>query len=143
MGVNINTGGRSNGRGYRPMAEINVTPFVDIMLVLLIVFMVTAPLLTAGVPINLPDSKAKALSEEDNKPVEVTIDKNGGLYVGDTEVKQARLVALLGEITKNNPDSRIYIRADQALDYGQVMGVLGVINGAGFRKVALISTSGK
>ncbi len=138
-------GGRSSGGrgGYRPMSEINVTPFVDIMLVLLIVFMITAPLLTAGVPINLPDSEAKALSEEDNKPVEVSLGKDGVLYVGETEVKQARLVALLGEITKNNPDSRIYIRADESLDYGEVMSVLGVINGAGFRKVALISTSSK
>lgn len=141
----MNASGRSSGGrgGYRPMAEINVTPFVDIMLVLLIVFMITAPLLTAGVPINLPDSEAKALSEEDNKPVEVSLGKDGVLYVGETEVKQARLVALLGEITKNNPDSRIYIRADESLDYGEVMSVLGVINGAGFRKVALISTSSK
>ncbi|HPF79097.1 MAG TPA: protein TolR [Alphaproteobacteria bacterium] len=140
MGAKIDTG-KSSGRGYRPMAEINVTPFVDVMLVLLVVFMVAAPLLTAGVPIDLPDSEAKALSEEDNKPVEVSLDKDGKIYVGETEVKQARLVALLGEITKNNPDSRIYIRADQSMDYGQVMEVLGAINGAGFRKVALISTA--
>lgn len=139
MGASLNSGG---GRGsYKPMAEINVTPFVDVMLVLLVVFMVAAPLLTSGVPIDLPDSEAKALSEEDNKPVEVSLDKNGGIFVGETEVKQARLVALLGEITKNNPDSRIYIRADESLDYGEVMGVLGAINGAGFRKVALISTA--
>ena len=123
------------------MAEINVTPFVDIMLVLLIVFMVTAPLLTAGVPIDLPDSNAKAMSDEDNKPLEVTLDKQGTIFVGETEVKEARLVALLGTLTKNNPDVRIYIRADQGLDYGQVMRVLGNINGAGFRKVALISNN--
>ncbi len=142
MGVNLNSrsGGRG-GRGYRPMAEINVTPFVDIMLVLLIVFMVTAPLLTAGVPIDLPDSNAKAMSDEDNKPLEVTLDKQGTIFVGETEVKEARLVALLGTLTKNNPDVRIYIRADQGLDYGQVMRVLGNINGAGFRKVALISNN--
>lgn len=144
MGMNVNSGGgRRGGRGgsYRPMAEINVTPFVDIMLVLLIVFMVTAPLLTAGVPIDLPDSQAQAMSDEDNKPLEVSLDSKGGIFVGETEVKQARLVALLGAMTNNDPDRRIYIRADQSLDYGQVMKVLGDINGAGFRKVALISNA--
>ena len=143
MGVNLNSRSSRGGRGgsYRPMAEINVTPFVDIMLVLLIVFMVTAPLLTAGVPIDLPDSNANAMSDEDNKPLEVTLDKDGTIFVGETEVKEARLVALLGSLTKNNSDTRIYIRADQALDYGQVMRVLGNINGAGFRKVALISNN--
>lgn len=142
MGMNVNRGGSySGGRGYRPMAEINVTPFVDIMLVLLIVFMVTAPLLTAGVPIDLPDSEAKAMSEDDNKPLEVSLDKKGNIFVGETEVKEARLIALLGSLTNNDPDRRIYIRADQSLDYGQVMKVLGNINGAGFRKVALISNS--
>lgn len=138
MGANLNNGGRGS---YRPMAEINVTPFVDVMLVLLVVFMVAAPLLTSGVPIDLPDSEAKALSEEDNKPLEVSLNKKGEIYVGETEVKQARLVALLGSLTNNDPDRRIYIRADESLDYGQVMGILGSINGAGFRKVALISTA--
>jgi biopolymer transport protein TolR len=123
------------------MAEINVTPFVDIMLVLLIVFMVTAPLLTAGVPIDLPDSNANAISDEDNKPLEVTLDDKGTIFVGETEVKEARLIALLGNMTNNNPEVRIYIRADQSLDYGKVMRVLGNINGAGFRKVALISNN--
>lgn len=123
------------------MAEINVTPFVDIMLVLLIVFMVTAPLLTAGVPIDLPDSQAQAMSDEDNKPLEVSLNKKGEIFVGETKVKKARLIALLGSMTNNDPDRRIYIRADQGLDYGDVMKVLGDINGAGFRKVALISNS--
>lgn len=138
MGAKLNTGG---GGSYRPMAEINVTPFVDVMLVLLVVFMVAAPLLTAGVPIDLPDSEAKALSEEDNKPLEVSLSKSGEIYVGETEVKQDRLVTLLGSLTNNDPDRRIYIRADETLDYGQVMGILGSINGAGFRKVALISNA--
>ena len=143
MGANLNSRGSSRrGGSYRPMAEINVTPFVDIMLVLLIVFMVTAPLLTAGVPIDLPDSEAKAVSDEDNKPLEVTLDKDGNIFVGETEVKRARLVAMLGAMTNNDAERRIYIRADTALDYGQVMKVLGSINGAGFRKVALISTNG-
>lgn len=143
MGAKLNTGGRGS---YRPMAEINVTPFVDVMLVLLVVFMVAAPLLTSGVPIDLPNSEAKALTEEDNKPVEVHLDKDKKLYIGedkDTSVKKERLIALLGEITKNNPDARIYIRADKSLDYGYVMSVLGAVNGAGFRKVALISEQTK
>lgn len=137
MGVNLN---KQSG-SYKPMAEINVTPFVDVMLVLLIVFMVAAPLLTSGVPIDLPDSDAKALSDEDNKPLEVAMDKGGDIFVGETKVEQARLVALLSSMTNNDPDRRIYIRADQSLDYGKVMNVLGAINGAGFRKVALISNA--
>ncbi len=141
MGARLNSGGSNRGGSYRPMADINVTPFVDIMLVLLVVFMVTAPLLTAGVPIDLPDSNAPAMSDEDNKPLEVSLDKQGNIFVGETEVKEARLVALLGSLTNNDPERRIYIRADQSLDYGQVMKVLGNINGAGFRKVALISNA--
>ena len=132
-------GGRSNRRSARTMSEINVTPFVDVMLVLLIVFMVAAPLLTAGVKIDLPDSQAKAITSEDKKPLEITLDKNGVIYVGETQVKEARLVVLLRSITNNDAEKRIYIRADQTLDYGQVMRVLGMVNGAGYRKVALLS----
>jgi len=143
MGAKIDLPGNSGGRRttYRPMAEINVTPFVDVMLVLLIVFMVAAPLLTAGVPIDLPDSDAKAIQDQDSKPLEVSIEADGDIFVGETQVEQARLVQLLASITNNDPDRRIYIRADQALDYGDVMSVLGAINGAGFRKVALVSES--
>ncbi len=144
MGIQLDMDGRQRGPGRgrnsrRPMAEINVTPFVDVMLVLLIVFMVTAPLLTAGVPIDLPDSQAKAIQEEDNKPLEVSIDGDGQIFVGEQEVTRERLVNLLTSITGDNQERRIFIRADQGLDYGDVMGVLGDINGAGFRKVALIS----
>lgn len=124
------------------MAEINVTPFVDVMLVLLIIFMVAAPLLTTGVPIDLPDSKAKAISDEDNKPLEVSIAKDGKIFVGETEVTRERMLTILTSMTENNPDRRIYIRGDKGIDYGQVMSVLGEINGAGFSKVALISEAG-
>ena len=142
MGASLNPRSRGGrGRGRRAMSEINVTPFVDVMLVLLIVFMVAAPLLTSGVPIDLPDSKAKAITEDDNKPLEVSLDKSGKIFVGETEVKRDRLVALLGSLTNNDPDRRIYIRADKGLDYGQVMNTLGAINGAGFKKVALLSTA--
>ena len=144
MGASLGGGGYNKGRGsgYRPMAEINVTPMVDVMLVLLIIFMVAAPLLTAGVPIDLPDSKAKAISDEDNKPLEVSISKDGRIFVGETEVEEARIVTILTSMTEDNPERRIYIRADKGIDYGKVMKVLGTINGAGFNKVALISEAG-
>lgn len=136
-----NSARRGGGRHHQPMAEINVTPLVDVMLVLLIVFMVAAPLLTAGVPIDLPDSKAKALNQEDNKPLEVSINKKGEIFVGETKVKRTRLVLLLGSLTNNDPNRRIYIRADKKMDYGKVMNILGDINNAGFQKVALITNS--
>ncbi len=145
MGMSTGGGGgynRGRGGSHRPMAEINVTPMVDVMLVLLIIFMVAAPLLTAGVPIDLPDSKAKAISDEDNKPLEVSINKSGKIYVGETEVTEERIVTILTSMTEDNPERRIYIRADQGLDYGKVMRILGTINGAGFNKVALISEAG-
>lgn len=140
MGANLMQSGGGRGRkAYTPMAEINVTPFVDVMLVLLIVFMVAAPLLSTGVPIDLPDSKAKPLSEEDNKPLEVSLAEDGKIYVGEEEVSEDKLVTLLSTLTNNDPDRRIYIRGDTNLDYGRVMEILGGINAAGFKKVALLS----
>lgn len=130
-------GGRS--RAYRPMADINVTPFVDVMLVLLVVFMITAPLLTAGVDINLPKSDAAPITDEDNKPLEVSITDKGTIFIGETEVQRDRLVNLLSAMTNNDAERRIFIRADQGLSYGHVMDVLGALNKAGFRKVALLS----
>ena len=143
-GFNLNQGGTSRGyssrrRQHRAIAEINVTPFVDVMLVLLIVFMVTAPMLTAGVAVDLPRSDAAAISTEDNKPLEVSLKTNGNIYVGETEVTIERLPILLKTITESNPDRRIYVRADQGLDYGSVMNVLGTLNKAGLKKVALIT----
>lgn len=135
--------GRRTGGTYRPMAEINVTPFVDVMLVLLIVFMVAAPLLTAGVPVDLPNSEAKAISDEDNKPIEITVTEKGLTYIGEEEIKDGRLIPLLKAMTEGQADRRIYIRADSALNYGMVMGVIGAVNGAGFTKVALISEQRK
>lgn len=142
MGAQLS--GRSSGRGRRrafnKMSDINVTPFVDVMLVLLIVFMVTAPLLTTGVKVDLPETQAKAVSMQDNKPLEVTIRKDGVIFIGETEVKRQRLENLLSSMTRNDPDRRIFIRADKSLDYGYVMEVLGGLNQAGFNKVALLST---
>lgn len=144
MGVQLQSKGRvglagGRSRSYRPMAEINVTPFVDVMLVLLVVFMVAAPLLTAGVPIDLPESEAKPITEEDNKPLEISITPEGKIFLGETHVKRERLVNMLTAMTRNDPDRRIFIRGDKALDYGMVMDVLGALNRAGFNKVALIS----
>lgn len=133
--------GRRTGGTYRPMAEINVTPFVDVMLVLLIVFMVAAPLLTSGVAVDLPQSEAKSIPDEDNKPIEITISKDGKLYIGDTEFKEDRLKFQIQAMTEGQTDRRIYIRADKGIEYGKVMKIIGAINGAGFSKVALISES--
>lgn len=134
-------GGRS--RAYRPMSDINVTPFVDVMLVLLVVFMITAPLLTSGVDVNLPRSDASPITDEDNKPLEISITDNGYIFIGETEVQRDRLVNLLTAMTNNDPERRIFIRADQSLNYGKVMDILGALNGAGFRKVALLSNPSK
>lgn len=144
MGAQLQSSGRigqagGRSRAYRPMADINVTPFVDVMLVLLVVFMITAPLLTAGVPVDLPKAEAKALKEEDKKPLEVSLTAGGEIYLGETEVKRDRLVNMMSAMTNSDPERRIYLRADQGLAYGEVMDVLGLMNGAGFRKVALIS----
>lgn len=143
MGASLTTKTKSRGRRtggtYRPMTEINVTPFVDVMLVLLIVFMVAAPLLTAGVAVELPDSQAKALQDEDNRPIEVTVQNNGTIFVGETEVRFERLIPLLSAMTEGQADRRIYIRGDEGLEYGAIMRVIGAVNGAGFQKVALIS----
>lgn len=130
---------RRGGSSYQAMAEINVTPMVDVMLVLLIVFMVAAPLLTAGVPIDLPNSKAKPIQNEDNDPIEITVDQDGNLYLGESLVKEENLISVLTPMMEGQEDARIYIRADQSLNYGRVMSVLGLINGAGFSHVALIS----
>ncbi len=131
--------GRRTGGSYRPIAEINVTPMVDVMLVLLIIFMVAAPMLTSGVNVDLPNSKAKAIHEENNKPIEISVDKEGKIYFADTEVKKASLVSVLKSTMEGDEERRIYIRGDQAIEYGKVMEVLGLLNNAGFRKVALIS----
>jgi biopolymer transport protein TolR len=136
----------SNRRGRRsPMAEINVTPMVDVMLVLLIIFMVTAPLLVAGVPVDLPETKAGALDQE-AKPIQISVEGGGAVFVDDTPVPQGELGARLAQIAATSTEEggpRIFLRADRSLDYGRVMAVMGEINAAGLRKVALVSTQGE
>ena len=121
------------------MAEINVTPLVDVMLVLLIIFMVTAPLLTAGVPVNLPDSRAKPL-EQDQQPVELSLDAQGKLFIDKEELTQAALPARLEQLAGRAEPPQIYLRADRALDYGSVMRVMGELNRAGLNRVSLLTT---
>ena len=120
------------------MAEINVTPLVDVMLVLLIIFMVTAPLLVAGVPVNLPDSRAKPL-EQDKKPVQISLDSAGKLYIDETELPIAALPDRLANLPHGPDAPQIYLRADRGLDYGRVMQVMGEISRAGLTKVALVT----
>ncbi|MDP9414768.1 MAG: protein TolR [Pseudomonadota bacterium] len=136
----------SNRRGRRtPMAEINVTPMVDVMLVLLIIFMVTAPLLVAGVPVDLPDSKAGALDQE-AKPVQISLDQTGTIFIDEAPIAEEALGQRLATIAASSREEggpRIFLRADKGLDYGRVMRVMGEINGAGLRKVALVSDPGE
>ena len=130
------SGRRRNGR-FKPMAEINVTPMVDVMLVLLIIFMVTAPLLTVGIPVNLPQTKAEPLSNPD-EPIVVTINDKGAIYLQETTVGDDALVPRLQAITENKPDTKIFVRGDKKIDYGRVMQVMGLIKSAGFTQVALV-----
>jgi biopolymer transport protein TolR len=125
-------------RRYRPLAEINVTPFVDVMLVLLIVFMVTAPLLTVGVPVDLPKTKAKTIADSE-EPLVISVNAEGVIFLQDTEVEIESLVPRLKAITANKADTRIYVRGDRSIDYGRVLEVMGTVNVAGFTRVALVA----
>ncbi|APR54519.1 protein TolR [Sphingomonas koreensis] len=139
MGANLPS---ARGKGRRaPMADINVTPLVDVMLVLLIIFMVTAPLLTAGVQVNLPESRAKPL-DQDAKPVQISIDQSGKLYLDNSEVTEEGLPALLEGIASQRGEDKpqVYLRADLRLEYGKVMRVMGELNRVGLNKVSLVTT---
>lgn len=131
-------GHRRHRSSWTPMAEINVTPFVDVMLVLLIVFMVTAPLLTVGVPVDLPETNADAITTPE-EPLVVSITAEGRIYLQETEVTAQDLVPRLHAITGANPETRIYVRGDRSIQYGVVMQVMGLINQAGYRRVALLA----
>jgi len=122
----------------RLMSEINVTPMVDVMLVLLVIFMVTAPLLTVGVPVDLPQTKAPAINEP-KEPLVITIDAKGEVYLQNSKIDAKDLAARLAAITSNNPDAAIYVRGDRAIDYGRVLEIMGIVSAAGFTKVSLIA----
>ena len=142
MAKAINKGTPSSRRRRRvrtrPMSDINVTPFVDVMLVLLVIFMVTAPLLTVGVPVDLPKAQASLLQEPD-EPLSISIDFEGRIYLQDSEISLEKLTPRLIAVTGANPDIRIFVRGDKTIDYGRVMRVMGLINAAGFNRVALIT----
>jgi biopolymer transport protein TolR len=140
MQMNKKGGGRSgySNKRHAQMSEINVTPFVDVMLVLLVVFMVTAPLLTVGVPIDLPNSKANNLPENNN-PLSITINKEGKLYLQDEEIELNQLIARITVIFENRKEDRIYVHGDEGVSYGRVMQVMGLLNGNGFSRVALVT----
>ena len=120
------------------MSEINVTPFVDVMLVLLIVFMVTAPLLTVGIKVDLPKVKATALTDIKD-PIEITVKLDGQVYIGESKVEVENLSPRLNAITEQNTEARIYIRGDRVVAYGRIMEIMSIINSAGYIKVALIT----
>ncbi len=136
----IASGGHRRRRRHGVMSEINVTPMVDVMLVLLIIFMVSAPLLTVGVPLDLPQSKATSL-DQDQKPLAVSVNVQGKIFLQESEVSADELVAKLKAITeaRGGAEERIFVRGDKAVDYGTMMKVMGRISGAGFRRVALVS----
>ena len=133
---------RRGARGGRRMADINVTSFVDVALVLLIVFMITAPMLTVGVPIDLPRTAAGALAAEREEPLSVTLTADGRLMIQETEVARADLVPQLRAVVAERADDRLFLRADGAIPYEQVMQVMGALNAGGFRRIGLVTDTG-
>jgi biopolymer transport protein TolR len=146
MGVSLNTGGRPGGgrrsrsKRHAPMHEINVTPFVDVMLVLLIIFMVTAPLLTSGVPLELPEAKGQQL-QASKEPVTISVQKDGKVFIQETQVQLNDIASKLKAIAKNGYDEPIFVRGDKGIDYGTVMRVMARIKQGGFNKVSLVTES--
>ena len=139
--VSTSSGGRRRGRRRAVMSEINVTPFVDVMLVLLIVFMVSAPLLTVGVPLDLPQSQAKSL-DQDREPLTISVNSQGQLFLQNSEIKVDDLVPKLKAIIDARGggfDERVYVRGDKKVDYGTMMRVMGKLSAAGFHRVALVT----
>ncbi|MDI4664922.1 protein TolR [Xanthobacter autotrophicus] len=132
---------RTRRRAPPVMAEINVTPMVDVMLVLLIIFMVAAPLLTVGVPIDLPQTQANAVNQDNKEPITLSVRENGQVYLGDSEIKYEDLVSKLQAVTqaRGGLEERIFVRGDRKANYGTIMRVMGRLSGAGFKKVALVT----
>ncbi len=133
-------GGQRGRRSYynRPVSDINVTPFVDVMLVLLVVFMVTAPLMTVAVPVDLPKTQARSMSQ-DKDPLVISVDADGKVYLQDKAMKLDDLVPKLKAITNANAEARIFVRGDKGVAYGRIMEVMGTVSSAGFSKVALVA----
>jgi biopolymer transport protein ExbD/biopolymer transport protein TolR len=129
---------QDSGSDVAPMADMNVTPLVDVMLVLLIVFMVAAPLMAVGVPVDLPKAQAKQLNDQ-KPPIVVSIDQNGSFFIDQKAIDNEQLLPTLSSNSENDKERRIHVRGDRNINYGKVMEVMGIINGAGFTKVALVS----
>lgn len=139
MASQMMQGGGRRGRRYNPpVSAINITPFVDVMLVLLVVFMVTAPMMTVAVPVDLPKTQAHTVNQ-DKEPLVVSLDADGHLYLQDKPLRIDELVPKLKAITGANPDARIFVRGDKGIAYGKIMEVMGSISSAGFTKVALVA----
>ena len=136
MGMLLSSRGR--GKKYRPVSEINVTPFVDVMLVLLVIFMVTAPLLAVGVPVDLPKTKASQISSEE-PPLVISLQNSGKIFLQEIEITPEQIIPRLAAIKKANPNLRIFVRGDRMVPYGEVIGLMGRIQSAGFDKVALVA----
>ena len=131
-------GGRFRRRRYAPIADINVTPLVDVMLVLLVIFMVTAPMMTAGVPLDLPQSRAGPLNV-DAKPITLSIKVTGQVFLGESELKDDEIVPRLTASAKQGPEERVFVRGDKRVDYGRVAQVMSIVTGGGFKRVALVT----
>lgn len=144
MGMAVGGGGAAGGRRGRRrarggvMSEMNMTPFIDVMLVLLIIFMVSAPMMTVGVPVDLPETRAKAM-EGQTQPITVSLDAQGRIFIQDAELKIDDLVPKLQAIAKNGLDERVFVRGDKATDYGTILKVMGRLNDAGYKKIGLVS----
>jgi biopolymer transport protein TolR len=141
MAATLGSGAKKSrrGRGSRQMSQINVTPLVDVMLVLLIIFMVTAPMITSGINIDLPETEATA-SRTDQQPLEISVDKNGKVFIAESEVSMENLSAKLEAIHKINPNKLVFVRGDQHVNYGRFAEVMGKINAAGFNKLTLLTS---
>jgi biopolymer transport protein TolR len=139
---NRRSSGRAAAARYEPMSQINVTPLVDVMLVLLIVFMVTAPLLTVGVPVELPQTQAPPINEP-KEPLVITVNREGAVFIQETAVPIDDLTAKLQAITGGNPESVLYVRGDKEINYGRVLEIMSLVTAAGFRKVSLVAEAPK
>ena len=145
MGVSLQPGGRGRGRRHRvrrPMSEINVTPMVDVMLVLLIIFMVAAPLLTVGVPIELPKTAAAPLPTEQEEPLTIALTEDGLIIVQNEKIERGQLIPLLRAVAEERKSDKIFLRADGGLPYEGVMQVMGALNASGFHDIGLVTEQG-
>jgi len=138
MAISLPPSGETGEDSYQPLAQINVTPMVDVMLVLLVIFMVTAPLLSVGVPLDLPKSKAAAITHP-KKPIILSLDKEDQVFIGDDKVPSADLEHRLAALAAEDPDRIVYVRGDRSVTYAELMDILGLVNHAGFGKVSLVA----